>query len=423
MEEQLLQFIWHRKLFDDRDLCTTSDDPVEILHPGTPNTDQGPDFLHSMIRIGQQVWAGHVEIHIHSSAWFMHLHDKDSHYNNVILHVVWEEDRPAMTNDGYKLPCIELGKRVDKALLDRYRSLMNNQEWVSCASALEGLSPIMRHAWLDRMMAERLESKAGIIHRLLDKTAGDQEQAFYVLLARQLGAPANGDAMEELGLRLPLKLLRKHRDRIDQVEALLFGAAGMLGKEISEPYCQHLYREFHFLQRKYGLQPMPALHWKFMRMRPQHFPTIRIAQLASMLFQKDQFISLLEQDLDSAQWMEVFMVTPHHSFWETHYHFTAATPATSKRLGKETATSLIINVVAPFMFVYGKLQGMAHLKEKALRLLEELPAEQNAITRGWQQCGWSAEDAGRTQGLLHLKKMYCDHRRCLHCAVGLQIIK
>ncbi|HEX6180997.1 MAG TPA: DUF2851 family protein [Chitinophagaceae bacterium] len=423
MEEQLLQFIWHRKLFQSAELVTTAQEPIEILYPGTPNQDQGPDFLQSRVRIGDQLWAGHVEIHILSSAWFLHMHDQDTHYNNVILHVVWEEDQPAITQDGYRVPCLELAKRIDVALLDRYRHLMNNEEWVPCASALNTVSPLIKTSWLDRMMAERLEQKTDLVLRLLDRCANNWDQAFYALLSRQLGAPANSEAMEELGTRIPIRLLRKHKDRPDQVEAILFGAAGMLGKEINEPYCLHLYNEFDFLRKKYQLRPMPALQWKFMRMRPAHFPTLRIAQLAALIIETDQFVSLFEHPFEATDWIKLFSVSPSHEFWNDHFHFMSTTPGVIKRLGKSTAISLIINVVAPIMFVYGKHQGKPQLKDKAIALLEGLPAEKNGMISRWAETGWMVTDAAKTQGLLHLKKEYCDKRRCLHCAIGMQVIK
>jgi len=423
MEEQLLQFIWHRKLFNQTDLITTGGDAIEILHSGIPNQDQGPDFLQSRIRIGEQLWAGHVEIHIRSSAWYLHMHEHDTHYNNVILHVVWEEDQAALTEDGYRMPCLELAGRVDVALLDRYRHLMNNEEWVPCASALMDVPGLVRTSWLERLMAERLEQKTVSILRILDQCANNWEQTFYTVLSRQLGAPTNSDAMEVLAGGIPLSLLRKHKDRPDQVEAILFGAAGMLGKEINIPYVVHLKKEFDFLAKKYNLRPMPALQWRFMRMRPVHFPTIRIAQMAAMITGTDYFVSYLEQHTTAEDWIKLFSVTPTHEFWDTHYHFATATPPTKKHLGRNTAITLLINVVAPVMFLYGKHQGKTALKDHALRLLEELPPEKNAIITGWKECGWMAADAGQTQAMLYLKKNYCDKRRCLHCAIGMQVVK
>lgn len=423
MEEQLLQFIWHRGLFNHIDLMTTGQEALEVIHTGMPNQDQGPDFVQARIRIGDQIWAGHVEIHIRSSAWFLHMHEHDSHYNNVILHVVWEEDTPALTLDGYRIPCLELAPRVDIALLNRYRHLMNNEEWVPCASALMTVSEIIRTGWLQRLIAERLEAKSAQVLRILERCAYDWEQTFYTLLARQMGAPANGDAMEELASRIPLKLIRKHQDRPDQMEALLFGAAGMLGKEAPGDYAVQLKKEFDFLLRKYSLRPMPALQWKFMRMRPAHFPTIRIAQLAAILTEVEFFVSRIEHGTQAQTWIDLFSVRPKQVYWHTHYHFAAEAETASGRVGRSTAITLLINVVIPFMFVYGKHMGNRTIKAMALTMAEDLPAEKNAVMNGWSACGWSPKDAGQSQALLYLKKQYCDHRRCLHCAIGLQVLK
>jgi len=423
MEEQLLHFIWHRKLFNCASLITTENEPVEILHAGIPNSDQGPDFLQARIKIGDQQWAGHVEIHIRSSAWYLHSHEIDPHYNNVILHVVWREDKPVVTANGLRIPCLELADRVDRTLLDRYHHLMNNQEWIPCASSLLQVNQVVRRSWLDRMMAERLEYKTTYISKMLDHCGQHWEQTFFVMLARQLGAPTNSDAMEELCLKIPWSIIRKHGDRIDQIEAILFGTAGMLDKELQDPYINRLKREFGFLKKKYRLPVMPGLRWKFMRMRPVHFPTIRIAQLAMIILNFDHFVTLLEEKETSDTWIKRFSVKPSDTFWDTHYHFTSTSPGVVKQVGRTTAAILVINVVAPIMFLYGKLQGRGALKEAAIDLLHQLPPEENGVMTRWKKCGWTIEDAGDTQGLLHLKKNYCDLRRCMHCAIGLQVLQ
>jgi hypothetical protein len=272
-------------------------------------------------------------------------------------------------------------------------------------------------------MAERLEYKTESVVRILERCQYHWEQVFFVMLSRQLGAPANSDAMEELALKTPLNLLRKHGDRLDQIEAMLFGVAGMLGKEWKDPYVRQLKIEFDFLRKKYNLPIMPALQWKFMRMRPAHFPTIRIAQLASIVADNPHFTTLLENAISAEEWVKRFLVKPPDEFWDHHYHFAAVTPYASKRLGRNTAQNLVINIVAPIMFVYGKHQGKPEQKERAIALLSELPGEKNAVISGWQECGWMVSDAGRSQALLHLKKQYCDKRRCLHCAIGMKVIK
>ena len=423
MQEQLLHFIWQRKLFNQQDLFTTRGQRVEILHSGIPNQDQGPDFLQARIRLDDNLWAGHVEIHIRSSAWFLHTHDQDPHYNNVILHVVWREDEPAKTMEGIRIACVELHDRIDKDLLDRYQRLMDNQEWIPCASSHYTVQDIIKTSWLERLMSERLERKTEKFNQILQRCGSDYEQAFFVLLARHLGAPSNSDPMENLGVKLPLKVLRKHGDRIDQIEAILFGVAGMLAKEVNVEYPIALKREFDFLKIKYGLAEIPSLQWKFMRMRPAHFPTVRIAQLAVLVSSVSHFITLLTEIPDADTWIQMLMVKPKDPYWDTHYHFRSEAPFSEKRLGKETAVSIVINVIVPFMFFYGKMQGLDHLKEKAIKMIAGLPSENNSIIKKWKSTGWYPKNAGDTQALLQLKQHYCDLRRCLHCAIGMQLMK
>lgn len=423
MEEQLLQFIWHRRHFSLSDLRTTSGEVLSIIDPGTPNADQGPDFLHARIRIGDHVWIGHVEIHVRSSAWFLHAHDRDEHYNNVILHVVWVEDRPVITADGFRPPCLELGFRVDAGLLTRYRRIMNQAAWVPCAPMLPSVPARVRTTWLARLMAARLEARSSAIEPILARTQLDWEQTFFIWLARHIGAPANADALEALATRLPLRVLRKHGDRPDQVEALLFGTAGMLSAEGGDPYVRALTREFSFLRRKYGLRPMEGLAWRFLRMRPPHFPTLRLAQLAAILMGTTSFMELVDQALPLAGWRKVFRKGPAHPFWTTHYHFAESAPASAKILGRGTADSLVLNVVAPIAFLYGRHQGSPVHKDYGAGLWQALPPELHSISRGWAQCGWKARDAGESQALLHLRRHYCAGRRCLRCAVGLYLLR
>jgi hypothetical protein len=423
MEELLLHFIWHQKLFDLDSLCTTEQESVEVVYPGIPNADQGPDFLHARVKIGEQLWAGHVEIHVRSSAWYLHAHETDPHYNNVILHVVWNEDRPVTTVNGFRLPCIELEQRVDRSLLQRYHHLMNNQEWIPCAASLGQVNNIIRISWLDRMMAERMEAKTTFVFQLLERCGHHWEQVFFILLARQLGAPVNSHAMEEVCLRIPWAIIRKHGNRIDQIEALLFGTAGMLDKGTRDPYVIKLKQEYEFLKKKYQLISILGVHWKFMRMRPMHFPTIRLAQLAVIISRFIHLVDMLEEKASSVTWTKRFMVSPEPVFWNTHYHFTAISPISIKQIGMQTAGAIVINVVAPVMFLYGKLQGKPVLKDAALELLQQLPAEKNSVINQWRKLHWQADNAGQTQALLHLKKNYCDQRRCMHCAIGLKVLQ
>lgn len=423
MQEQLLQFIWQRQLFDTSALTTTEGQLLEVLHPGYPNQDQGPDFLQARIKCGRHLWAGHVEVHVNSAAWYAHQHHTDPHYNNVILHVVWEEDVPALTMQQVRIGCLELAPIVDHGLLVRYENLMNNAAWIPCAGSLSQIPTIIKTSWLERLMTERLERKMQRIDAIYGRCANDYEQAFFVLLARQMGAPSNSDPMEELGYKVPLSILRKHSDRPDQIEAILFGVAGMLAKTTKEQYVVGLAREFNFLKAKYGLSVIPSLQWKFMRMRPAHFPTLRIAQLSKLISGTMQFITLLTEVTEVSTWLELLQVKPHDPFWNDHYHFKETAPSGEKRMGKESAVAIMINVVVPFMFFYGRMQGMEKLPGTAIQMLVELPPERNSILSNWSAQQVRAASGAESQALLELKARYCDHRRCLQCAFGGYLIK
>jgi len=423
MEEQLLQFIWHRRLYHTGSLTTTEGELLTVIDPGTPNTDQGPDFLLSRVRIGDRTWIGQVEVHVRSSAWFLHRHEKDPGYNNVILHVVWEEDRPARTENGIRPPCLTLAGRVSPDLLDRYRALLKNEAWVPCAGAVGQVPEVKRTAWLARIMAERLEAKADTLGRLLDRTRWDWEQVFFVWLARYLGAPTNAEAMEALALRIPLKMLRKHADRQDQAEALLFGTAGMLSADWKDPYPRSLALEFRFLRRKYGIKPMAGSRWRFHRMRPAHFPTLRIAQLAVLVLGEPGLMARLEGLPSIQDWIRYFRSTPAHPYWLGHYHFGKSSPPAPKVIGRSLATGLVVNVVGPMAFAYSRHQGNRAMRDYAIGLWQSLPPERNHILVRWSALGWPARDAAESQALLHLFRAYCTPRQCLRCAVGHALLR
>ena len=423
MQEQLLQFIWHKQLFDTSKLVSTEGRPITVLHPGMPNQGQGPDFLQARIKSEPHLWAGHVEIHILSSAWFVHQHHIDPHYNNVILHVVWEEDVPALTMQQVRITCLELSPIVDRELLVRYETLMNNTSWIPCAGSLHLIPSLIKTSWLERLMTERLQYKTKRIDQIFRRCQCDYEQTFFVLLARQMGAPSNSDPMEELGYKVPLSLLRKHSDRIDQIEAILFGVAGMLSKTIAMDYPDRLCKEFNFLRKKYGLSVIPSLQWRFMRMRPAHFPTVRIAQLSKLISGTMHFVTLLTEVKDAYKWLDLLQVKPHDAFWDDHYHFKSVAPPSIKKLGKGSALAIIINVVAPFMFYYGRKQGVEDLQDRAVQILLSLPREHNSILQNWSAHSLPPQNAGESQALLELKARYCDERRCLQCAFGMHLMK
>jgi hypothetical protein len=421
MKEDLLHYIWRMQRFDRSALQTTSGQPLEILQPGIHNTHAGPDFLNARVRIGDTLWAGNVEMHLKTSDWLVHQHQEDPAYNNVILHVALEEDCLIERQGGERLPCLEMKKRIPPKLTAHYLRLLHNEAWIPCQNQLESVNGLTRDLWLDRLAAERLEEKARELAQELEHNRGNWEETFYQALARSFGAKVNGEPMAMLARNTPLALVGKHRNSLFQVEALLFGQSGLLQQTFEDEYPLSLQREYEFLRKKYSLSPIPAASWKFLRLRPANFPTIRIAQLATLLSQTSNLFSKVMAARDIREVENIFEVKL-SNYWWAHYTFEKSSPRQRKALGRDTIRLVIINAIAPFLFLYGQRKGDPRFQEKALAFLESLHPENNAIIQRWQALGMPAASAFNTQALLQLKNEYCDRKRCLECAIGNAIL-
>ena len=411
MREEFLYYIWENRLTD-KDLKTTEGESIDIVATGYRNTDSGPDFLEAKIQIGNKLWAGHVEIHVKSSDWNRHGHQSDKAYKSVILHVVYEND--LQVND---IPTLELKGHFDESLFAQYQKLIASKTWIPCERSISQVPVFTRLSWLDRMAVERLESKSGNVTKILEANQFDWEDALYKLLMRYFGLKVNNEAFEYLANILPFKTLLKHSDNLFQVEAMLMGCAGFLEDDFSEEYPLLLKREFSVMKAKFNLLTMPAERWKFMRMRPSNFPTIRLAQMAQLVHKNGCLFSKIKAAKNTAEVKDLFDVKA-SEYWETHWRFGFSTESKPKHLGETTADVLIINAVAPLLFCYGKLHKDESVCETALQFLEETEAEDNAIIRHYAQYGITAENAMQTQALLHLYSYFCKRKRCLECRIG-----
>ncbi len=417
MQEAFLHFIWRTRRFDTSGLWTTDGQQIQLLHPGEYNTDAGPDFFNARLRIGDTEWAGNVEMHIRSSEWMVHGHQSDPVYQSVVLHVVWLDDEPVLRSSGDPIPCLVIKDRVDPALLHAYERLLQEENWIPCAGRFYEIPGIVRLNWFDRLLVERLEHKTAQIAGHLDATNNHWEEAFYRSLARSYGLKVNTEPFEALARSIPLTLLIKHKNDWQQIEALLFGQAGLLEGPFTEAYPQFLAKEYRFLKHKYGLQPMDGSQWKFLRMRPANFPTVRIAQFAALIYHANHLFGQILEAQTAREAAHLFAV-PTSAYWETHYRFDVATVQKIKLPGRDFTDLLLINTIIPALFYYGKSRQMPVYSTKALRWLEELPAENNHLLDGWQTLGVKPKHAYESQALLHLKTGYCDQKRCLDCAVG-----
>ncbi len=421
MKEDLLHFVWRLGRFDHLNLQTTEGAPITLLQVGHLNPNAGPDFLEARIKIGGTTWAGSVEMHIRSSDWYRHLHQKDPAYKPVILHVVLEEDQPVFHPDGSRVPCLELKYRIEPELFRSYQRLQSKSHWIPCQPQFDRVDPSQRLLWVERLAIERMQEKYESLKPILDYCKGDWEYAFFILFAQYLGGNVNKGPMEVLAKSLPYALIRKHRHRLLQLEALFFGQSGLLPDQSGEEYVSRLLHEYRYLQKLYHLKPMKKVEWKFLRMRPANFPTLRIAQLATLLHCTEHLFSKILA-VTRVKELEHLLTLEVSQYWKNHYRFGKASVPRNKRLGKSTIHMLVINAVAPLLFHYGQARHRPDLQEKALGLWEEIPPEKNNLIGKWGQLGQEAQNALQTQGLLQLKKRYCENGKCLNCRIGQAIL-
>jgi hypothetical protein len=360
-------------------------------------------------------------MHLKSSDWITHQHQKDAAYDNVILHVVLDDDRSIVRKNGEQIPCLELRKRIPSKISKTYKKLIHNEHWIPCQYLIHKVPEITLNLWLDRLMVEKLEVKITEIEKSLVLNQNNWEGTFYQFLARNFGVKVNAEPFEQLAKSIPLLTLTKHKSNLLQIEALLFGQAGMLAHDFNDNYPKKLQKEYLFLKRKYNLKSIRSESWKFMRLRPANFPTVRIAQFATLLFQSVHLFSKMLAAKNVREIENMFEVTI-SNYWQNHYVFDKPSIKRSKSLGKSAIHLLIINTIVPFLFLYGKNKSEEHFKEKALQLLEELKPEKNNIIEKWKELGLEPASAYQTQALLHLKNNYCKAKKCINCAIGNSIL-
>jgi len=421
MTEAFLHYLWKYRLFSKNKLFTTEGEPIEVLNPGRHNTDAGPDFLDARIKIGDTLWAGHVELHFKSSAWNSHGHSSDSTYDNVVLHVVYENDRDIPSNKSGNLPALELKNRFDPRLWENYQELVNSLQWISCSHRLKEVPAFTVLNWLDALLVERLQSKTEIVSQLLEENDNDWEESFYQRLAYNFGLKVNAETFLSLARSLPLQVIRKHRDSQLQVEALLYGQSGMLQPGMKDPYGKDLYREYRFLRLKFRLEPVTYASWKFLRLRPPSFPTVRLAQLAALLHHHQNLFSKI-LEAENYETLQSLFEADVSSYWKTHHRFGKPSIPNEKLIGESFFHSVLINTVLPFLFAYGRFKQEEEKCERAMKFLERIPAEDNKVIRMWKEHGIQPTHAGHSQALLQLKTFYCEPKNCVICSIGQTLI-
>ncbi len=417
MTENFLYYLWKYKLWQ-IPLYTVDGVSITVVSSGVSNPDEGPDFLNAKVKIGDTLWAGNVEIHLKSSDWKNHKHHKNDKYRSLILHVVYDNDIELNLN----FPTMEIKGKFDEKLLNTYEGFMKSKTWVPCQSLLQEVDEFHQVNWLEMLAIERLESKNLIIAQIVENTANHWEESFYITVARSLGLKVNQQAFEMLARSLPMKILAKHKNNKFQIEALLFGQSGLLNQLFEEKYPRDLQNEYEYLRSKYDLTPLDKKIWHFSKIHPYHFPTLRIAQLADLIFSSSHLLSKVIEK-DSILGLKKLFSCQASAFWDLHYHFDSFSENKVKKLGETLLNLMLINAILPFVFHYANMHGNDLLKERMLYFLKALPPEKNMITKKWQAIGLKISDAMQSQASISLKNDYCEKKRCLQCSFGNYLIK
>ena len=424
MKEEFLHYLWKYSLYDQERLFDNEKNKIIVLNPGDYNRDAGPDFFNARISVGGIIWAGNVEIHTKSSHFDIHGHQNDPAFDSVILHVVAENDKMVFNTRGEEIPTAIL--KFDPVYYDKYIGLVNNPYIIACQDDINDLDMILVKHWLNSLVVERLQTKAESIMKIFSSTGNDWDETFYRVLSRYFGFRVNTGPFEMLATALPFRIIRKHSNDLFQIEALLFGTAGLLEEKlfkdaISDDYYRILIKEYAILSSKYSLQPLHGYLWKFSRLRPSNFPTVRLSQLASMLSVSGGLFSRVLEETDIKEIKKLLEVTA-SQYWDDHFVFGKISRSFSKHAGSQAVDLLLINAVVPVLFAYGQNRDSSVIIERSLCFLENIIPEENVIIKEFRETSITAESAFYSQALIHLRNEYCKKRKCLNCRIGNMII-
>lgn len=423
MQEAFLHYLWQTQRFLTTNLQTTDGDSIRVTKRGFLNSDAGPDFLNARLQIGQVAWAGNVEIHINASDWLTHHHETDRAYDNVILHVVWKADKDIYRPDNSKIPVLELCDIVSPKLVDQQRQLLENQSVIPCENHFREVSEFTKASMLGVALTQRLEEKAEVVKELLEANAADWEETTYQLLAKNFGFKLNAEPMLQLARNLPLKILQKHSNNALQIEALLFGTAGLL-ENTADDYGKKLQQEYDFLAAKYELKnrQMNSHEWKFLRTRPANFPTIRLAQLVTLIASQRSFFSLFTQTTTIAK-LKTALAVEQPVYWQQHYDFDKPLARPLKQLGEASVENILINTAVPVLVCYAQYIDNQELIQRAEEILASLPPERNRIITLWESLGLKIESSFDSQAGIELYNNFCTKKKCLRCKIGTEILQ
>ncbi|MBE9575170.1 DUF2851 family protein [Flavobacterium proteolyticum] len=421
MKEDFLHHVWQFKKFDIANLKTTKGESILIVNSGQYLQLAGPDFFNAQLIIGNQKWAGNVEIHLKSSDWYVHNHEKDSNYDSVILHVVWEYDVPIFRKDNSEIPTVELKEYVALSDLHKYQSLISQKSWIYCENEIQNVDEFIFKNWQERLFFERLERKSQLIFELAETSNQDWEAVLFCLLAKNFGLNTNGEIFYKVAKSIPFSVVRKESYSLESVESLLLGQANLLSHDFEDSYAKQLQKSYAYLIQKYQLHEKVVGSVEFFKHRPDNFPTIRLVQLANLYFHRKNLFSLVMNCSSINELYQVFSVGV-SQYWETHYNLDKESSKKMKKLSKSFIDLLVINTIIPLRFAYARSQ-QKEITQKLIDLAIRIPSEQNVIIEKFEVLEIRSKNVYESQALLELKKNYCDYKKCLDCAIGHFILK
>lgn len=421
MKEDFLHYLWKNKKFDVSSLQTVCGEEIVILNSGAYLKEEGPDFFNAQLIIANQKWAGNVEIHIKSSDWYIHNHELDTNYDNVILHVVWEHDVDVFRKNNSSIPVLELKKYVSNVELEKHEYLFESKSWINCEKDIYQVDSFVLEKWKERLFFERLELKTLSVQSFLDGNENDWEATFFVFLAKYFGLNVNGETFYKIAESIPFSIIRKEQTDLLSLEALLFGFANLLREEKEDVYYSSLKSQWEYLKTKYKLTSDDFINLQFFKLRPDNFPTIRLSQLAVLYHENVNLFSKVIDVSDLNDFYKLFN-SEASEYWKTHYVFDKENMLKSKKLSKPFINLLVINTIIPIKFLYAKQRG-ENIIDELIELLIEIPSETNSIMDKFKSFNLKINSAFDSQTLIHLKKEYCNHKKCLHCDIGLSLLK
>lgn len=418
-----MQQVWRYRLWGTGCLKTSQGKDIQILEAGKLNTGPGPDFSDARIRVGDKIWVGAVEIHRRASDWHRHGHDGDPAYDNVVLHVVGMDDCRIHRADGAEI--LQTVMRIDDGFADMFNGLLVSSDYVlpMCGRSLGNVASIFKTDWLTALAFERMQRKAADIMARIGAEGGNKLQAVFITLARGLGFGINADNMERMARATPFRILLKHTDRPEIVEAILFGQAGLLNVVTpADEYERLLAREYAFYAVKYGLTPIERPYWQMSVRNMTNTPYRRIALLAALICRHTVDLGNSLCNKPDIDYIRSYLGINVSEYWAYSFAFGRTSATRMGALGKQSRDLLIINVLAPLVYAEGLANGNHTLMERAISLWDALPPEQNGITRGFAAHNVMAPDAFTSQALIQLHKEYCERRRCPDCRLGYRLL-